>query len=59
LIEEADEMPNLDSLAEAAGMSRFHFHHVFKLVTGVTPKAYGAAHRRRLGQRSNPKSRLS
>jgi AraC family transcriptional regulator, regulatory protein of adaptative response / methylated-DNA-[protein]-cysteine methyltransferase len=24
-------------------MSRFHFHHVFKLVTGVTPRAYGAA----------------
>jgi AraC family transcriptional regulator of adaptative response/methylated-DNA-[protein]-cysteine methyltransferase len=26
-------------------MSRFHFHRVFKSVTGVTPKAYAAAHR--------------
>ena len=30
---------------EAAGLSRFHFHRVFKAVTGVTPKAYAAAHR--------------
>ena len=45
LIEEAEEIPKLASLAEAAGMSRFHFHHVFKLITGVTPKAYAAAHR--------------
>jgi AraC family transcriptional regulator of adaptative response/methylated-DNA-[protein]-cysteine methyltransferase len=26
-------------------MSRFHFHRVFKRFTGVTPKAYAAAHR--------------
>lgn len=45
LIEEADETPNLDALAEAAGMSRFHFHRVFKSVTGVTPKAYADGHR--------------
>ena len=44
-IESADEMPSLDALAEAAGMSRFHFHRVFKTVTGVTPKAYAQAHR--------------
>jgi AraC family transcriptional regulator, regulatory protein of adaptative response / methylated-DNA-[protein]-cysteine methyltransferase len=42
LIEEAEEMPNLNALAEAVGMSRFHFHRVFKTVTGVTPKAYAA-----------------
>src|SRR5207237_8570364 len=30
---------------EAAGMSRFHFHRVFKTITGVTPKAYAAAQR--------------
>jgi AraC family transcriptional regulator of adaptative response/methylated-DNA-[protein]-cysteine methyltransferase len=47
LIETAEEMPNLDALAEAAGMSRFHFHRVFKTTTGVTPKAYAAAHRMR------------
>jgi AraC family transcriptional regulator of adaptative response/methylated-DNA-[protein]-cysteine methyltransferase len=47
LIEAAEEMPSLDALAEAAGMSRFHFHRVFKAVTGITPKAYAAAHRAR------------
>jgi AraC family transcriptional regulator, regulatory protein of adaptative response / methylated-DNA-[protein]-cysteine methyltransferase len=46
LIEEAEEAPSLDALAKAAGMSRFHFHRVFKAVTGVTPKAYADAHRR-------------
>ena len=45
LIETAEDIPSLDALAAAAGMSRFHFHHVFKTITGVTPKAYAAAHR--------------
>jgi AraC family transcriptional regulator of adaptative response/methylated-DNA-[protein]-cysteine methyltransferase len=45
LIEEADEVPSLEALASATGMSRFHFHRVFKAVTGVTPKAYAAGHR--------------
>ena len=45
LIEAAEETPNLDALASAAGMSRFHFHRVFKTLTGVTPKAYATAHR--------------
>src|SRR5690348_11621467 len=45
LIEQAEELPSLDKLAKAAGMSRFHFHRVFKAATGVTPKAYAAAHR--------------
>jgi AraC family transcriptional regulator of adaptative response/methylated-DNA-[protein]-cysteine methyltransferase len=45
LIETSDGMPNLDALAEAAGMSRFHFHRVFKSITGVTPKAYATARR--------------
>jgi len=44
-IETADEMPNLATLAAEARMSRFHFHRVFKSVTGVTPRAYAAAHR--------------
>ena len=47
LIEEAEEAPSLDALAKAAGLSRFHFHRVFKAVTGVTPKAYADAHRAR------------
>jgi AraC family transcriptional regulator of adaptative response/methylated-DNA-[protein]-cysteine methyltransferase len=45
-MEEAEQMPSLDELAQAAGMSRFHFHRVFKALTGVTPKAYADAHRR-------------
>ena len=47
LIEAAEELPDLDALAAAAGLSRFHFHRVFKAMTGVTPKDY-AAHRRAL-----------
>jgi AraC family transcriptional regulator, regulatory protein of adaptative response / methylated-DNA-[protein]-cysteine methyltransferase len=35
----------LQKLADAAGMSPFHFHRVFKQVTGVTPRGYAAAHR--------------
>ena len=35
----------LDALAEAIGMSPWHFHRVFKSMTGLTPKAYAAAHR--------------
>ena len=45
VIQAAEDMPNLDALAGAAGMSRFHFHRVFKAITGVTPNAYAAAHR--------------
>src|SRR6478609_9532061 len=45
LIEAADEAPVLDELAAAANMSRFHFHRVFRSVTGVTPKAYADARR--------------
>jgi AraC family transcriptional regulator of adaptative response/methylated-DNA-[protein]-cysteine methyltransferase len=51
LIDAAEEAPDLDSLAQAAGMSRFHFHRIFKAHTGITPKAYAAARRaRRLQQ---------
>ena len=45
LIEASEEPPGLDALAESAGMSRFHFHRVFKAITGVTPKAYADAQR--------------
>ena len=45
LIECAESLPKLDALAAAAGMSRYHFHRVFKDVTGVTPKAYAQARR--------------
>lgn len=45
VIEQAEEPPSLDELASAAGLSRFHFHRIFKAQTGVTPKAYADAHR--------------
>lgn len=45
IIESSEEMPGLEALADAVGMSRYHFHRVFKAVTGVTPRAYAAAHR--------------
>src|SRR5688572_30009093 len=40
---EAEQPPDLTTLAEQAGMSRFHFHRVFKAATGITPKAYANA----------------
>ncbi|MDE1931421.1 MAG: bifunctional DNA-binding transcriptional regulator/O6-methylguanine-DNA methyltransferase Ada [Alphaproteobacteria bacterium] len=42
-IEAVDGAPALETLARDAGMSRFHFHRLFKSVTGVTPRAYAAA----------------
>jgi AraC family transcriptional regulator of adaptative response/methylated-DNA-[protein]-cysteine methyltransferase len=44
-IESADETPSLAALASRANLSPYHFHRVFKAVTGVTPRAYAAAHR--------------
>ncbi len=44
-IEGADGDTTLGDLAASVGMSRFHFHRLFKAFTGLTPKAYGDAHR--------------
>ncbi len=44
-IEEAEEAPKLDELAERAGVSPFHLHRLFKAATGLTPKAYASAER--------------
>jgi AraC family transcriptional regulator, regulatory protein of adaptative response / methylated-DNA-[protein]-cysteine methyltransferase len=44
-IEAAEEVPRLAELARSAGLSPYHFHRIFKAVTGVTPKAYAIAHR--------------
>ncbi|UUT10403.1 bifunctional DNA-binding transcriptional regulator/O6-methylguanine-DNA methyltransferase Ada [Pseudomonas zeae] len=46
-IEIAENPPTLNELAETAGLSPFHFHRVFKAATGLTPRAYAAAHRSR------------
>jgi AraC family transcriptional regulator, regulatory protein of adaptative response / methylated-DNA-[protein]-cysteine methyltransferase len=45
LIEAAEDMPSLDALAAKLNLSPFHLHRLFKAATGLTPKAYGAAHR--------------
>ena len=45
LLDEAAEAPSLETLSGAVGMSPFHFHRVFKSVTGLTPKAYADARR--------------
>jgi AraC family transcriptional regulator of adaptative response/methylated-DNA-[protein]-cysteine methyltransferase len=47
LIENAETAPGLEELASHAGLSVYHFHRVFKAVTGLTPKAYAVAHRAR------------
>ncbi|OGT83531.1 MAG: 6-O-methylguanine DNA methyltransferase [Gammaproteobacteria bacterium RIFCSPLOWO2_02_FULL_61_13] len=47
LIETAEEMPRLGQLAHQAKMSPYHFHRVFKSLTGLTPRAYASAHRAR------------
>jgi len=44
-IERSEVPPVLAELAAQAGMSTFHFHRVFKAMTGLTPRAYATAHR--------------
>jgi len=44
-IEAAEEVPSLADLSRSAAMSPYHFHRVFKAVTGVTPKAYAEGRR--------------
>src|SRR5215470_4475262 len=45
LLEKTDTAPSLGELADAAGISRFHFHRVFKQITGATPRDYARTHR--------------
>ncbi|HLY44191.1 MAG TPA: bifunctional DNA-binding transcriptional regulator/O6-methylguanine-DNA methyltransferase Ada [Stellaceae bacterium] len=45
LIRTCDAVPSLAELAAAAGISRFHFHRVFKQITGATPREWGKSHR--------------
>jgi AraC family transcriptional regulator of adaptative response/methylated-DNA-[protein]-cysteine methyltransferase len=44
-IEQAEEPPNLTEMAARAGLSRYHFHRLFKAITGVTPKNYSVERR--------------
>jgi AraC family transcriptional regulator of adaptative response/methylated-DNA-[protein]-cysteine methyltransferase len=45
IIEESEEEPSLEELADAIGRSPSYFHRLFKAATGLTPKDYAAAHR--------------
>jgi len=42
-IERSPSALTLEQLAQQAGMSRYHFHRIFKAVTGITPKAFHQA----------------
>jgi AraC family transcriptional regulator of adaptative response/methylated-DNA-[protein]-cysteine methyltransferase len=44
-IAQAESALPLSELASDAGLSTYHFHRVFKAVTGLTPRSYAAAHR--------------
>jgi len=45
IIEESENVQVLEELSKLVGMSAYHFHRVFKQVTGLTPRGYAAAHR--------------
>jgi AraC family transcriptional regulator of adaptative response/methylated-DNA-[protein]-cysteine methyltransferase len=49
---ESDAPPSLDELARATAWSPHHLHRTFKRITGLTPRAYAAAHRARRVQES-------
>lgn len=45
IMQEAETAPGLKRLAHCVGLSAYHFHRMFKRVTGLTPRQYAAAHR--------------
>ena len=52
LLRTSETVPSLGELADVACISRFHFHRVFKQITGVTPRDYARSHRLgRLGEK--------
>jgi len=56
LLEADEQAPSLEVLAREAQWSPFHLHRVFKRITGLTPKAYAAAHRGRRVQEALSRS---
>ena len=44
-LEAEQEIPSLDQLAATAGMSKYHFHRLFKKTTGLTPREYAVTRR--------------
>ncbi|MFC3394520.1 bifunctional DNA-binding transcriptional regulator/O6-methylguanine-DNA methyltransferase Ada [Brenneria rubrifaciens] len=51
IIEQSENAPALGVLAKMVGVSTFHFHRLFKSITGVTPKQYATAYRRQQARR--------
>jgi len=47
MIEASETAPRLDKLAKQVGISSYHFHRLFKRLTGLTPHQYAIAHRNR------------
>lgn len=45
IIEETGAAPILEDLAKRIGMSPYHFHRIFKRLTGLTPRHYALAER--------------
>jgi AraC family transcriptional regulator of adaptative response/methylated-DNA-[protein]-cysteine methyltransferase len=45
IIKDSPTAPGLAELARRVGVSPYHFHRVFKEITGLTPREYAAAHR--------------
>lgn len=45
MIEESETVLGLEDQARLVGLSTYHFHRVFKQITGLTPREYAAAHR--------------
>ncbi len=45
MIEEAEQELSLNQLADAVGLSPYHFHRLFKKTVGVTPKQYAIENR--------------
>ncbi|MBO0739212.1 MAG: bifunctional DNA-binding transcriptional regulator/O6-methylguanine-DNA methyltransferase Ada, partial [Alphaproteobacteria bacterium] len=45
LLQSSDTLPTLAELAGAAGISPYHFHRVFKQITGATPRDFARTHR--------------
>ncbi|VIO69691.1 Bifunctional transcriptional activator/DNA repair enzyme Ada [Bradyrhizobium ivorense] len=43
LVEQCEEEPSLEELADAVCLSPSYFHRMFKAATGLTPKGYAAA----------------
>ncbi|KQN47308.1 bifunctional DNA-binding transcriptional regulator/O6-methylguanine-DNA methyltransferase Ada [Rouxiella silvae] len=45
LLESCEKTPTLEQIAQQVGLSAYHFHRLFKTLTGLTPRAYAVAKR--------------